>query len=438
MKVAVLGGGITGVAVAKELLARGYDPHVFEAESRIGGLCRSDVHDGFVHDLSGGHIIHSRDQPILRQMVDILGPGGAVETIRNTKIFYRGRYVKYPFENGLGDLPVNDNYACIKGYIDAFMARKGGAKEPTNFRDWILWRMGDGIADSFMYPYNEKLWSSDLRDVSTRWVSGRVPEAPYEDVLRSALGIATEGYTHQSKFYYPRTGGFETMVQRLAEPILDRVRVNTRVASVELGDGRGVAINGERFDAVVNSIPLQTFYRALSPRAPDDVRAAVEGLRYLSIATVLIGIDEPNLSEHSWVYLPHPENGPVNRLTYLANYSPDNAPAGKSSILAEVTFPGVGHVPEAGPSLEREVVDSLANNGMFKPDRVSLVRSAAFQYAYPYYDVGFEARMKVVTDHLDRIGVHSLGRFGAYKYVNSDQVLILVREFFASHFPKIG
>ena len=27
------------------------------------------------------------------------------ENARNTKIFYKGRYVKYPFENGLSDLP---------------------------------------------------------------------------------------------------------------------------------------------------------------------------------------------------------------------------------------------------------------------------------------------------------------------------------------------
>src|SRR4026208_1485915 len=103
MKGAVLGGGITGSAVAKTLRERGYEPHVFESEPRVGGLCRSEVQDGFVHDLSGGHILHSRDKALPGRMVEWLGPGGAVECIRNTKIFYRGQWVKYPFENGLGD-----------------------------------------------------------------------------------------------------------------------------------------------------------------------------------------------------------------------------------------------------------------------------------------------------------------------------------------------
>jgi hypothetical protein len=85
--------------------------------------------------------------------------------------------------------------------------RRDGPPEPRNFRDWIRWRMGGGIAECFMVPYNEKLWCSDLRDVSTSWVSGRVPEAPLDDVLKSALGIPTEGYTHQLRFYYPRRGG---------------------------------------------------------------------------------------------------------------------------------------------------------------------------------------------------------------------------------------
>ena len=69
MRIAVLGGGITGIAAARTLLERGYGPVVFEADSKIGGLCQSEVHDGFVHDLSGGHIVHSRDADILAEMV---------------------------------------------------------------------------------------------------------------------------------------------------------------------------------------------------------------------------------------------------------------------------------------------------------------------------------------------------------------------------------
>ena len=44
------------------------------------------------------------------------------------------------------------------------------------------------------------------------WV-GRIPKPPMEDVVKSALGIETEGYTHQLYFRYPLHGGFESRRQ---------------------------------------------------------------------------------------------------------------------------------------------------------------------------------------------------------------------------------
>jgi hypothetical protein len=40
-RVAVIGAGISGLSCARELLARGYDPVVFEASGRLGGRCSS-------------------------------------------------------------------------------------------------------------------------------------------------------------------------------------------------------------------------------------------------------------------------------------------------------------------------------------------------------------------------------------------------------------
>ena len=39
--------------------------------------------------------------------------------------------MKYPFENGLADLPPEDNYACLKGYLEAWDAKRNGAPEPA-------------------------------------------------------------------------------------------------------------------------------------------------------------------------------------------------------------------------------------------------------------------------------------------------------------------
>ena len=40
-RIAVVGGGISGLSCARELHLRGYDPVVFEASDRLGGRCSS-------------------------------------------------------------------------------------------------------------------------------------------------------------------------------------------------------------------------------------------------------------------------------------------------------------------------------------------------------------------------------------------------------------
>jgi protoporphyrinogen oxidase len=77
--------------------------------------------------------------------------------------------VQYPFENGLGDLPLEDNFACLKGLVDAWIARDRGLKKPDNFADWIDYRMGKGIGEKFMRPYNEKIWKCDLSEMGIAW-----------------------------------------------------------------------------------------------------------------------------------------------------------------------------------------------------------------------------------------------------------------------------
>jgi len=46
-----------------------------------------------------------KDKEVLEVIFNLLGDN-VVKNKRNTKILYKGRYVKYPFENGLHDLNI--------------------------------------------------------------------------------------------------------------------------------------------------------------------------------------------------------------------------------------------------------------------------------------------------------------------------------------------
>src|SRR2546426_1207209 len=154
--IGILGGGLSGLALASRLRSA----EVLEAAERPGGLCRSLMFDGFTFDPHGSHILFSREAKAMAFYEELLGANVCRRT-RNTKVFYKGRYVKYPFENGLSQLPPEDNLACLLGYVDAYIARRTGTvPKPANFREWMYQRFGKGITESYLLPYNEKIWKT--------------------------------------------------------------------------------------------------------------------------------------------------------------------------------------------------------------------------------------------------------------------------------------
>ena len=115
MKIGILGGGLTGITLGYFLNCD--DIEILEKNMETGGLCRSLQDEGFTFDYGGSHIIFSRDKEVLSFMLAVLGDN-KVQRRRNTKILFKGNYVKYPFENGLNDLPKEDNFECLCYYID--------------------------------------------------------------------------------------------------------------------------------------------------------------------------------------------------------------------------------------------------------------------------------------------------------------------------------
>ncbi|VVB90524.1 Flavin containing amine oxidoreductase [uncultured archaeon] len=423
MKTAILGGGLTGITLARLLHEKGDDVTVLEREPEYGGLCRSMTDSGFTFDIGGSHIIFSRDAQVLTFMRDVLGRNSR-QNKRNTKIFYKGLFIKYPFENGLHELSKDDLYFCINEFIKTLIAvEKGELPHPSNFREWINYTFGKGIADLYMIPYNEKIWKYPTERMSIHWVDGRIPRPPVEDVIKSAVGIETEGYTHQSVFSYPLKGGIEAMVREIAKPIEDKIQKGFHVSSVRNKDGKFIISNGSHeiaAERLISTIPLQELMPCLEG-VPENVKKACSGLKYDSLACVFIGI-KGKVPDISWMYIPERKLGLFNRISFPSNYSPHVAPPGHSSILIEITY---REGDEASAMKDREIIDHVVialDEMKIIKRRGDVVYSAVMRqkYAYVIYDLDYLRNINTVKEYCAGKGIGLVGRFAEFEYLNMD------------------
>src|SRR4030095_8631517 len=334
MKIGVLGGGVSGLAFAS--MVKGAE--VLEKEKEFGGLLRSIKEQGYTFDL-GSHIIFSKNKQVLDYMLGLLGDN-KIQHKRNTKIFYKDRLVKYPFENGLGDLPKEEAYECVLDYTETYVKReKGELPTPSNFKDWMFYRFGKGITEKYLYPYNLKVWDYPPEKMDLFWVEGRVPQPPLKDVISAGMGMESEGYTHQSIFHYPARGGLRAVsdaIKAKKEP--HRLHRHFEGKKVKKENGKWMVTGPEEriYDRLVNTFHINDFIRTYAD-VPGEVKEAAASLRWNSIYIVMIGINKPKISDLHWAYMPDKEVLP-NRISYISNYSPYTVPEGHSSILAEITF----------------------------------------------------------------------------------------------------
>ena len=413
MKIGIIGAGLSGLSLAFMLRNTDFDVEIFEANDKIGGLLRSESIEGYTFDIGGSHILFSKDREILREMVNLIG--AVVEHRRRTFIYYKGKFIKYPFENGIYMLSEEERFEILRDFFQNVLRReKGELKKPSNLLEWFYYVFGKAITEKYLKPYNEKLWKRDLRDISLEWVGNRVPNPPVEDVLKSCVGIPTEGYTHQLVFYYPLKGGIETLIRKLAESIDYPIRTNEKIKEIVYEDGKVILKASEEIvcDVVVSTAPIDTTVRLFKDWK--EVKDCLASLDYNSLTVVGLGVKGKTPDFH-WVYVPD-RDIIFHRIAFLHNYSPNMCPENRSNILVEIS-----RKPDEKPrDVLDEVLDGLNKMG-FNFD-VEVHGTWHWEYAYIVYNHNYRQSLDKLRSFLTERGVIPFGRFGNWEYLNMDAV----------------
>jgi protoporphyrinogen oxidase len=413
--IGIIGAGVSGLSLS---LFLDEEVQILEQSDHVGGFAASFSKDGFTFDY-GPHILFSKNPDTLQFLVRALG-SNVHRCRRNNRIAFKERLIKYPFENDLKSLPLEDNFECLYHYVDNPF--KNRYPQPQDLKEWLLKHFGQGICDRYLFPYNEKVWNIPVEELSMSWAD-RIPKPPLRDVIKSALGYETEGYLHQLYYYYPLQGGYQAISEALVSK--SKIVFNTEVMEIfPTADGRYCLHDGQtryHFDEIVSTMPIQELLPRLKVPIPDAVRAAVSRLIVNPIIIVSLGLRGRDENQFTAVYVP--ESGFwVNRISFPCTFSPGNGPDGHFSLQAEITCRKDSEVWQtADADILNHVLQALRSRGILTPAHeivVSDIRRK--EYAYVVYDRGYEENIMTVRKWFAGEKIHLLGRFSYFEYINID------------------
>lgn len=414
----ILGAGPAGLSMAMFLEGTS---EVLEADNHPGGHASSFFEDGFTFDF-GPHIMFSKNKNVLQFMVDSL-EGNVHECRRKNVVSFKNRLVKYPFENALASLPLEDNLACLKGYV--YNSYKEKYPNPSNLREWLLFTFGEGICERYLFPYNEKVWNIPVEELSMLWAE-RIPNPNPEDILKSAIGFETEGYLHQLYYHYPRRGGYQAISEAWAKRA--SVTYNFRVKSLERRKDSWLVSDGTQtreYREIVSTLPIQALCKVTNLEIPTEVQAAIDGLIVNPMFIVSLGIRGTDASQYTAIYFPEADFL-VNRVSFPSTFSPENAPSGTYSVQAEITCRKDSETwAMTDGAILDHVIQGLVARGVIESPEVVIYRNVRrMTYSYVVYDRFYAENTRLIREWFPKQGLHLAGRFGFVEYANVDGILI--------------
>jgi protoporphyrinogen oxidase len=418
----ILGAGPTGLGAAFRLQELNEtDWLVLDAERAAGGLASSFLDDqGFTWDL-GGHVQFSHYRVFDDYMDRALGKDGWLHHQRESWIWMRDRFIPYPFQYNLHRLPAAEQWECVRGLLEVSRATPGPAGD---FDEWVLATFGRGVAETFLRPYNFKVWAHPLELMNAHWVGDRVAVPDLAKVLEGiCLQKDQVSWGPNSTFRFPKHGGTGAIWRSLSAQLGDQVRLGARVVAIDARRHEVTLETGETigYDMLISSLPLDVLVGVLGR---SDLEDAAHDLLYSTTHIVGVGLDgvpPEHLRTKCWMYFPE-SDCPFYRVTVFSNYSPNNTPRpGETwSLMAEVSQSA--YKPVAVGSLSADVLAGCRATGLTRAsDPVLSVWTHSLTRGYPITSTGRDAALEQIQPALEAAQIYSRGRFGAWRYEVSNQ-----------------
>ena len=384
-RIAILGAGPMGLAVAYQLARDGHQPVVFEADDRIGGMTAAFDFSGL--SIERYYHFHCISDAAFLTVLDELQLTNKMQWVE-TRMGYWYQNCLQSWGNPLALLRFRglSLVAKFRYGLHAFLATKRTNWQPLDrveasgwIKRWVgaqayevLWRR---LFEYKFYDYTDNL--------SAAWIWSRIRR-----IGRSRYSLFREklGYLD---------GGSATLLQAMQADIEANggvIRLQTPVSQVVMADGRvsGVAYGGqfEAFDTVISTVPLPYVPR-LMPDLPPAILAQFSALNNIAVVCVIVKLRRA-LTGNFWLNVNDPEMD-IPGIVEYSNLRPLDC------HLVYVPFYMPGEHPKFAES-DQQFLDKVRryfkkiNPALVDADFIDL-RASRYRHAQPICDPGYLDRL---------------------------------------------
>lgn len=388
-RIAVLGAGPMGLAVAYQLARDGHTPIIFEADDRVGGMTATFDFSGLnIERYYHFHCISDHAFLTVLAELNLADQMRWVET--RMGYWYQNRL--QPWGNPVALLKFKglSPVAKFRYGLHAFLCTKRNDWKPLDnveatswIRRWVgeeawevLWRR---LFDYKFYDYTDNL--------SAAWIWSRIRR-----IGRSRYSLFREklGYLE---------GGSETLLNAMKHDIQTHggeIRLKSPVSQVLMDEGhvKGLLVNGEveLFDKVVSTIPLP-YVPKIMPDLPADILKRFSALKNVAVVCVIAKLRKP-VTENFWLNT----NDPEMDIPGLVEYS--NLRPMENHIVYVPFYVPAEHPKFAEP--DQHFLDKVQrylkniNPSLVDSDFIEL-RASRYRFAQPICDPGYLDRLPPVS-----------------------------------------
>lgn len=419
-RIAIIGGGISGLSLAYFLLEK--DPEldlvVLESKQRPGGKIRTEKADGFLCESGVNGFLDNKPGTMELSRKVSLGPLRSNDASRKRFIFSGNTLHRLP-ESPPAFLA--SGLMTLKGKlrIMAELAVPGGVKEEETLAAFARRRLGKEAYEKLIDPMASGIYAGNPETLSLRACFPKVYdlELRYGGLIRGMIRLQRErkkqgraekvgagpGGTLTS-FY----DGMGELVEALKAFLGDRLRLGSKVSGIEK-KGRGYSLcfsDGSSMDADV-AVSASPAYAASDMLKNMDGRLSnlVAEIPYPSLSVVCLGFRKEKIKmpvDAFGFLIPSREKRKILGTLYDSSIFPNRAPEGHVLLRSMVGGARYSDLARESEAKLADLVQGELAEIMDIRSGPDFVRVYRHEMAIPQYTVGHLARLNNIDAILQK------------------------------------